>query len=193
MNRPSWDEYYMDMAFLISQKSLDPSTKHGCIVVDNKHTPLSMGYNSPPRDCIDENIPLTRPEKYPYMVHAEENAMLNAARSGVSLIGSTFYITGYPCSRCFRGIKNVEATTIIYGPVNSNCISEEDKHAIEIMNQKYASYEELLFELQYALNPRIPLPKVIIPRIKFIEYKGEIGKVLDKTKDYINQKCNCKV
>ena len=126
MNRPSWDEYYIDMAFYISQKSLDPSTKHGCIVVDEEHTPLSMGYNSPPRGCIDEKIPLTRPEKYPYMVHAEENAIINAARSGTSLKGSTFYITGHPCSRSFRMISNVGAIKIVNGPVNSNCISKED-------------------------------------------------------------------
>lgn len=192
MNRPSWDEYYMDMAFYISQRSIDPSTKHGCMVVNAEHIPLSMGYNSPPRGCIDEDIPLTRPEKYPFMVHAEENAIINAAYSGTTLKGSTFYITGFPCSRCFRGILNVGATRIVYGPVNSKCVSEEDLNAIKTMNQKWGNYHELL-RLGYTIasdEKGYHLPKVKIPKIEFFEYKGSVGKILSQAQDYIKQKCS---
>lgn len=202
MNRPSWDEYYMDMAFFIAQKSLDPSTKHGCIAVDEDHTVLSIGYNSPPRGCVDENIPLTRPAKYPYMVHSEENAIINAARSGVSLKGSTFYITGSPCSRCFRGILNVGAIRIVYGPVNSNCISEEDKQAIEIMNQSKIDLGECfsgIFGVDKKVKGEIKMYEqdgkhiYVAPKIEFCEYKGSIGKVLSQTQDYIKEKCKNEV
>lgn len=182
----------MDMAFLISQKSLDPSTKHGCIAIDVDHTPLSMGYNSPPRNCIDENIPLERNLKYPFFCHSEENCIINAARSGISLKGSIFYITGFPCSKCFRGILNVGAIKIVYGPVKSNCVSNEDRRAIEIMNQKYASCRELLSMGQSVVS-YLPLRKVLIPRIEFVEYKGEVGKILSQTQDYIKEKCQIKV
>jgi len=171
MNRPSWDQYYMDMTFYIAQKSLDPHTKHGCMVVDSEHTPLSMGFNSPPRGCIDEEIPLTRPEKYPFMIHAEENAIINAARSSVSLKGSTFYITGHPCPKCFRMILNVGAIKIIYGSVNSKCIAEEDLKAIGIMNQKWA----------------IPYVKKV-PQIEFVKWDQSVGWILKQAQDYIQEK-----
>ncbi len=133
--KPSWNEYYMGMAFQIAMRSIDPSTKQGCIVVGPHHEPLTLGYNSPPRGCLDHLIPITRPEKYPYMIHAEENAIANAARKGIALIDSTFYITGHPCSDCFKLMLQVGAKKIIYGPVTSNqkCISPKDLEAIALM------------------------------------------------------------
>jgi len=130
-----WDEYYMALAFMISMRSIDTATKQGCVVIGPNHEPLSLGYNSPPRGSLDTEIPLTRPEKYPYFIHAEENAINNAARKGISLEGSTFYITGHPCSRCFRDLLQVGAKRTVYGPVTSNkqCVSPEDLKAIEIM------------------------------------------------------------
>lgn len=186
--RPSWDEYYIDMAFYISQKSLDPHTKHGCIVVDEEHTPLSMGFNSPPRGCIDNNMPLTRPSKYMVFLHSEENAIINAARSGVSLKGSTFYITGFPCARCFRGILNVGAIKIVYGPVNSNCISDEDKEAIKIMNERYMTDIEMIASGYVDRTMTNYPPNKIVPKIEFIKYKGEVGKILSRAQNYIKEK-----
>jgi dCMP deaminase len=176
IDRPSWDNYYMDMTFYISQKSLDPATKHGCIVVDSEHTPLSMGFNSPPRGCIDEDMPLTRPEKYPFMLHAEENAIINAARNGISLKGSTFYITGHPCHKCFRMILNVGAKTIIYGPVNSNCVSKEDLDTIKLMNKRYC-----------------PKSKKIVKQIELLKWENPVGEVLSKALNYIKEKVENKV
>jgi dCMP deaminase len=177
----------MDMVFYISQKSLDPHTKHGCIVVDKEYTPLSMGYNGPPRGCLDDLIPLTRPEKYAYMVHSEENAILNASRSGVSLKGSTFYITGFPCSRCFRGILNAGAEKIVYGPVNSNCISEEDKKAIELMNTRVIDPGHMVEHLHGIVGRKLG------PKITFYEFKGEVGKVLKSAQNYLKEKCDIQV
>jgi dCMP deaminase len=116
-------------------RSPDSATKQGCIAVGSSHEPLSMGYNAPPRGCIDDEIPLTRPEKYPFFIHAEENAINNAARKGIALDGSTFYITGHPCARCFRNLLQVGARRVVYGPVTSNkqCVSPEDLQAIQIM------------------------------------------------------------
>jgi dCMP deaminase len=126
-NRPSFDLWFMTLAFLTSQRSLDPATKHGTVVVDDSKTVLAMGYNSPPRGCVDEAVPLTRPEKYLWMAHSEINAISNAARTGVALEGSTFYVTGTPCAVCFRSILNSGAKRLVYGPINAKCVETEDE------------------------------------------------------------------
>ena|SRR3989344_5878472 len=133
--KPGWSEWFMAQAFVISTRSIDPSTKHGCIVVDSEYIPLTFGYNGPPRGCDDSKIPLTRPGKYNFFAHAEENAINNAARKGVSLKDSTFYVTGHPCARCLRSIINVGASKIVYGLVDSHCISDEDRSAMDLMLQ----------------------------------------------------------
>lgn len=130
LGRPDWNFYFMTLALLASQRSLDPHTKHGTVVIDDDRTILSIGYNGPPRHSIDENVPLTRPEKYDWMVHSESAAIINAARSGIPLKGSTFYITGHPCEKCMREMINVGAKKIIYGPIGSKVVS---KHTVEIV------------------------------------------------------------
>lgn len=135
-SRPSFHEIYMEMAFALCRKSLDPRTKHGCMVVAEDYTPLSFGYNSPPRGCDDSKIPLEAPAKYKFMAHAERNAINNAAKKGACLEGSVFYITGFPCPECFQSIVNAGAKKIIYGPIGSHMIAEEDVQAVDIMNTR---------------------------------------------------------
>ncbi len=134
--RPDWDSYFISQCFLISQRSIDQHTKVGCVVVDDEHTILSTGYNSPPRGSDDTIIPLTRPEKYPYMEHAESNAIINAARNGISLKGSTFYITTHPCENCFRKIRGIGAKRVVFAGVGAACLTEETMKIIEILNAK---------------------------------------------------------
>lgn len=134
--RPNWDLYFISLCFLTAQRSLDPVTKHGCVVVGKDKTILSLGYNSPPRGCDDSAIPLTRPEKYAYFSHAEENAIVNAARTGVSLIDSTFYITGYPCHKCVGMMKNAGAARVVHGGVGAAMVTQKDADIIKIMNTK---------------------------------------------------------
>jgi len=133
LGRPLWDYYFISMAFLIAQRSLDESTKYGAIVVSNDNTILSIGYNGPPRGCNDRNVPQNRPEKYLWFLHAEEAAIVNAARNGACLKESIFYITGAPCARCVRKMINVGVKKIIYGGVNSKCLCDDDRIAIEQM------------------------------------------------------------
>ena len=180
-NRPKWDEYLMDLAFFVSARSLDPSTQHGCVVVDDDNTILSTGYNNPPRGCNDEEIPMERPSKYNFFVHAEEAAIINAARSGVSLKGSTFYITGYPCPRCFRGIVNVGAKKIVYGCVKSACVSEEEKDAIKTMNKIWENRRN-----GKGLNDEFYFGGF---KIEMIEYNGVCGNAMRDRIKYIEEKC----
>lgn len=175
--KPTWDEYFMDMAFLVSQRSIDESTKCGCVVVAEDHAVLSIGYNSPPRDCIDEDIPQTRPEKYKYFVHAEENAICNAAKRGIALKGSIFYITGTPCSGCFRMIVNTEASKIIHASNEAVMHDDEEKEVIRVMNLSKKNQHGWI-------GARNKIPIEI--------FKGEVGKVLKNTIEYIESKSSTK-
>src|SRR5205085_642159 len=116
-DRPDWNDYFITLCYLISQKSIDQSTKHGTIVVNEDKTILSTGYNSPPRGFNDLEFPQERPLKYSYVAHSETNAIANAARHGIPLKGSTFYITGFPCPNCLHSIINCGAKKVIYGSV----------------------------------------------------------------------------
>ncbi len=137
LGRPSWDSWFMTLTFVVAQRSLDKHTKCGCVAVDDSKSILSVGYNSPPRGCIDSDIPTDRPAKYLYMEHSESNAVNNAARCGISLKGSTFYVTGPPCNACFRRIINVGAVRIVHGPILHQR-TEEEIESIKIMNNRAA-------------------------------------------------------
>lgn len=137
LGRPDFDLYFIAMSLLISQRSLDPSTKHGAVFVADDNSVLSIGYNGPLRGCDDSKIPLNRENKYPYFVHAEENGIINAARKGVSLLNSTLYVSGEPCEKCLRMIIGVGVKKIIYGPIKSSCVNEESQKIIKnlLLNQ----------------------------------------------------------
>lgn len=126
-DRPDWDTWFMTLAYIIAQKSIDPSTKHGAVAVDEDNTILSVGFNSFPRKCNEDELPLTRPEKYDLIPHAETNLIVNSSRGGISLKGSKIYITGYPCTPCLSLMINAGIKKIIYGKVYSFCVSEASK------------------------------------------------------------------
>jgi dCMP deaminase len=98
-----WDLRFLQLARMVATWSKDPSTKCGCIIVDEANVIKSQGYNGLPRgiDYTHERVNI-RPDKYRWTVHAEENAVCNAARVGSALSGCTAYITGPPCDRCMR-------------------------------------------------------------------------------------------
>ena len=103
----SWDELFILQAALIAQKSKDPSTKVGCIIVNDDNVILSTGFNGFPRG-VDETVESRweRPEKYHWVEHAERNAVFNAARVGVSLNGAKAYLNWEPkpCLECTRAL-----------------------------------------------------------------------------------------
>ncbi|MBR2343192.1 MAG: dCMP deaminase family protein [Clostridia bacterium] len=113
----SWDEYFMGVALLAAQRSKDPSTQVGACIVDSSNTILSTGYNGFPRGCSDDEFPWGRDEsrgetKYPFVVHAELNAVLNAR--GQSLAGSRIYVALFPCHECAKAIIQAGVTEVIY-------------------------------------------------------------------------------
>ena len=110
-----WDNRFLELAKHISVWSKDPSTKVGCVVVGEDREIRSTGFNGFPRGINDDASRLTdRDKKYPLICHAEENAIMHAARIGISLKGSTAYVTWPPCSRCARSLIQAGIEEIVY-------------------------------------------------------------------------------
>ena len=111
----NWDLRFIGLAQHISTWSKDPSTKVGCVVVGEDREIRSTGFNGFPRGINDDEERLMdREKKYPLICHAEENAIMHAARIGVSLKDSTAYVTWPPCSRCARSLIQAGIREIVY-------------------------------------------------------------------------------
>ena len=112
----SWDEYFMGVALFSAYRSKDPHTQVGaCIVNEDKHI-VGVGYNGMPNGCDDHEYPWGRTgafaaQKYPYVVHAELNAILNAS---TSLKGCRIYTSLFPCNECCKAIIQSGIREVIY-------------------------------------------------------------------------------
>ena len=114
----SWDEYFMGVAILASQRSKDPSTQVGACIVNDENKIMSVGYNGFPRGCSDDEFPWDRQgdkdssTKYPYVCHAELNAILNAG--GNNLKDCRIYVALFPCNECAKAIIQCGIKEVIY-------------------------------------------------------------------------------
>jgi dCMP deaminase len=115
----------MDMATLVAQRSKDPSTKVGCVVVSEDKIVVSTGYNGLPRGVEDKAERMERPAKYLWTSHAEENAVAQAARVGAKLKGGTAFVTHHPCSRCARSLIQAGITRVVIGDGTTSMPDEE--------------------------------------------------------------------
>ena len=110
-----WDLRFIELAHHISSWSKDPSTKVGCVVVGADREIRSTGFNGFPRGIDDSLERLqNREEKYPLICHAEENAIMHAARVGVSLKGCVAYVTWPPCTRCARSLIQAGVVEVVF-------------------------------------------------------------------------------
>lgn len=112
----SWDEYFMGIALLSAQRSKDSNTQVGACIVSQENKILSVGYNGMPTGCRDDDMPWGRDgakldTKYPFVCHAELNAILN---SGTSLKGSRLYVSLFPCNECAKAIIQSGISEVIY-------------------------------------------------------------------------------
>lgn len=113
----SWDEYFMGIALLSAKRSKDPNTQVGACIVSNANKIMSVGYNGFPIGCNDEDFPWERngaeyDTKYPYVCHAELNAILNNA--GGNLIGCKIYVALFPCNECAKAIIQAGIKEVVY-------------------------------------------------------------------------------
>ena len=111
----SWDEYFMGVAMLAARRSKDPSTQVGACIVSPDNIIISTGYNGMPKGCSDDEFPWDREgaeTKYPYVVHAELNAILNA--NGRDLRNSRVYVALFPCNECAKAIIQSGVKEVVY-------------------------------------------------------------------------------
>ncbi len=104
----SWDEYFMGIALLSAKRSKDPSTQVGACIVNDHHKIVSVGYNGMPIGCSDDDFPWAREgepleTKYPYVCHAELNAILNNV--GFNMVGCTIYTPLFPAMNAARPLS----------------------------------------------------------------------------------------
>ena len=110
-----WDVRFLEMARNSAMWSKDPSTKVGCVVVGEDREIRSTGFNGFPRGIDDSMERLEDRElKYPLICHAEENAIMHAARIGISLKDCTAYVTWPPCTRCARSLIQAGVIEVVY-------------------------------------------------------------------------------
>ncbi len=134
MERPSNDEYFMEMAQLVSSRSTCLRRKVGAVIVKEKRV-LSTGYNGSPkgtRHCeelgcirVKLNVPSGTRHELCRGVHAEQNAVTQAAYFGVSVDGATIYTTTYPCSMCAKILINAGIKEIVYSEGYADDLSKE--------------------------------------------------------------------
>lgn len=123
--RPNWTDYYLGLAFFAAARSHDIETQHGCIICDDKHRPLGMGYNGYPGGIYEAGLPNTRPDKYPWMIHSEANAVNNMR---LKIDGTTAYVTGQCCNPCIMNMYNNGVRTVYMAKCHgSHILKEEDK------------------------------------------------------------------
>lgn len=113
-----WDDYFMAIAFLSSMRSKDPSTQVGACIVNTENRIVGIGYNGFPKGCSDDILPWDRvaenelDTKYPYVCHAEVNAILN--KNSTDVKGCTIYVALFPCNECAKLIIQSGITEVVY-------------------------------------------------------------------------------
>lgn len=124
------------MAFAAARRSVDPSTKHGCVIVSKDNRILSTGYNGPIKGADDEKLPTCRPQKYWLWLHAEENALLAYSGSHQDILGGTAYVTGQPCHKCLRMMIQKDLSRVVFCDTPSTksvMIDETEKEACRLV------------------------------------------------------------
>lgn len=112
----SWDEYFMGIALLSANRSKDPNTQVGACIVNDRNRIMSVGYNGFPAGCDDDVFPWEREggefdTKYPYVCHAELNAILNCTHD---LRGCRIYVALFPCNECAKAIIQSGIAEVVY-------------------------------------------------------------------------------
>lgn len=146
-----WDEYFLEIADVVRTKSKDRSTQIGAVIVGLDKQIVSTGFNGFPRGVYEADpIRWQRPVKYQFLVHAERNAIYNAARTGVSLAGCTMYVFGFgpptvPCTECTKAVIQAGITRVVgkaHKAVPENWITDVN-FAVALLGEVGVEFVEL--------------------------------------------------
>jgi deoxycytidylate deaminase len=166
--RPDWDEFYLALCFVLAQKSIDPSTVHGSLLVSKDKKILSAGYNGPLSGIEDSLVPLTRPDKYKHIIHSEENLLLSYNGNAEDLIGSTIYITGVPCHRCLRMLLQKGIRRFVVADAGLSYVGSDDNEEIKVKEFMLSQYDDVELIKYNDINK---IRDVIVKALSYIEYK----------------------
>lgn len=153
----SWDEYFMGVALLSAQRSKDPSTQVGACIVNNKNKIVGAGYNGLPIGCSDDDFPWEKQgeyldTKYPYICHAELNAILN--NIGMELQDCKIYTALFPCNECAKAIIQSGITEVIYlsDKYEGNDVFKASRIMLDKAGVKYRKVSSKLNKLVLSFN-----------------------------------------
>lgn len=141
----SWDEYFMGLAELSAMRSKDPNTQVGACIVNERKRIVGIGYNGFPIGCSDDELPWGRKAdsqldtKYPYVAHAELNAILN---STVKLDNCTMYTIMFPCNECVKLIiqSGIRKVIYMYNPYDDTDSIKASKRMMDMAGVEYEQY-----------------------------------------------------
>lgn len=138
----SWDEYFMGVALLSGRRSKDPSTQVGACIVNSQNKIVGAGYNGLPSGCDDENFPWEKTgdfleTKYPYVCHAELNAILN--NIGMDLSGCRIFTALFPCNECSKAIiqSGIKEVIFLSDKYDGTDVSKASKRLLENAGVSY--------------------------------------------------------
>jgi dCMP deaminase len=147
-----WDEYFMGVAVLSAKRSKDPNTQVGACIVNKEKRIVGIGYNGFPYGCDDESFPWENKgpfldTKYPYVVHAEPNAILN---STTKLLDCSMYVSLFPCHECVKliiqsGIKEIVYMSDKYDGTESDAAA---KKMLDAAGVTYRKLKEIKVHLE---------------------------------------------
>lgn len=117
---PSWDDYFMQLAYTVATRSRDPNTQVGAVIVDVYNHIIATGYNGFLPGVSESEELWQRPHKYVRVIHAETNAIAHAAKKGHATDGCIIYVTAMPCINCMKliaacGIAKVVTDKVLDG------------------------------------------------------------------------------
>ena len=148
--RPDWDQYFMEITSVVAKRSTCLRRQVGAILVKDKHI-LATGYNGAPKrlahcaetGCVRQQLGVPSGERHELCraLHAEQNAIIQAANQGVAIEGSTLYCTTAPCSLCAKMLINAGVTRVVFAG------AYPDKMAVEFFEQAGVEVEQLEYKI----------------------------------------------
>jgi dCMP deaminase len=155
----TWDEYFMGVALLSGRRSKDPNTQVGACIVSRQNKIVGAGYNGLPAGCHDEDFPWEKTgdflqTKYPYVCHAELNAILN--NIGMDLTGCRIYTALFPCNECSKAIIQAGIKEVIYlsDKYNGSDVSIASKRMLDTAAVSYRKVKVMRTGIELSFNEK---------------------------------------
>ncbi len=169
---PSWDDYFMGICFLVATRSRDPGGQYGSVIVTSRHKIIGYGFNDVSLSCHDQDVDWSRPNRYPFVLHAEDHGIENLTETPNDVNDCAIYTTGQPCYTCIRRIVGKRIRKVVYGPQTTMVNEDEWQHALELTRMNKLQIERYAGNLNWlrdrfdwmgenmgeVFQPQLPIP-----------------------------------